>query len=194
MSQHIRAPKTEEDYLFNYPSTFRKNDTELKKKFAERLKAIRKKRAAESLEGVNESLVGNRKNWSQSAIARELGVGNMAYSKYENAKVHIPMKHLPTLCDIFDVTPHYLLGYANGEHNVVELDENNEIVEEDGHPKELTYAFIVPNSIQTKALDSYRNLIFENPQLFHLIRKLMYAPENKKSICITVLSALLGDL
>lgn len=173
--------------LFTQPNTFRKDDPERVAIFRERLKSVRMLREKQSK--TDDKII--RKDWSQESIGTALGISTAGYGKYENNIKTIPWKNIAKLCDIFDVTPHYLLGYSQQEDCVVELDGEGNIVMKDGKPNELHYAFQLPSAIQSEALDMYRNLINSDPMLFSLISKLMQAPERKKKVCITVLSALL---
>ena len=191
MSKQQNIEKTPEEVsFFTYPKTFRDNDRAIIKIFGERLKSLRERRKIQSI--TDESIL--RKTWTLEAIGEELGITAQGYEKYEKGvNQTLPMKHIGRLCDIFDVTPHYLLGYASDEHSVVELDENNEIVMKDGKPNELKYVFAVPRGEQIKALQKYHDLIHCNAKLFILISKLMDAPEKKQSVCSSVLSILLEN-
>lgn len=179
-------------YLFTYPNSFSEKDPKLIKIFAERLKAVREKRNEQSK--TDDSII--RKAWSQEAIGQELGMTAAGYGRYEKANLEsIQMKNIAVLCDIFNVTPHYLFGYTQDEHAIVELDENgNILLDENGNPKELKSAFVFYRKGQRQTIERYAKLTVENPLLFDLIRKLMAAPESKKSVCINVLAALLENL
>lgn len=184
--------RIQQQYLFTYPKSFSKSDPKLIKTFADRLKAVRIKRDEQSK--TDNGIA--RKDWSQKAIGQELGITAAGYGRYEKANLKsIPMKNIAVLCDIFNVTPHYLFGYAQDESAVVELDENGNIAfDESGKPKELKTAFVFYRKSQRETISHYAKLTDENPFLFELIRKLMAAPESKKSVCINVLSALLENL
>lgn len=179
--------------LHDLPNTFRKDDPELVKIFKERLRNIRKLREEQSKTN-SETYVNH---WSQKSIGKLLGITAAGYGKYENEDSNlqtIPIRHIDILCDIFDVTRHYLLGYAQQEDCIVELDARGNIVMKDGKPNELHYAFKIPDKLQTEALDTYRDLISHNPMLFSLINILMHSSERTQEVCTTVLSALLENL
>ena len=49
--------------------------------------------------------------WKQDELAKKLGVGRAAVSKYETEKIPLTAETIQKLCSIFDVSPGYLLHY-----------------------------------------------------------------------------------
>ena len=46
----------------------------------------------------------------QSTIARVLGTTQQVYSRYENGINEMPIRHLCTLCEYYNVSADYVLG------------------------------------------------------------------------------------
>jgi transcriptional regulator with XRE-family HTH domain len=46
----------------------------------------------------------------QSAVARVLGTTQQVYSRYENGINEMPIRHLRTLCEYYNVSADYVLG------------------------------------------------------------------------------------
>lgn len=49
----------------------------------------------------------------QSDIAKILGTTQQVYSRYENGINEMPIKHLITLCKLYNVSADYILGIDN---------------------------------------------------------------------------------
>lgn len=49
----------------------------------------------------------------QKEIAKKIGISQQTYSMWENGTKIIPLKHLNTLCNIYDVNMDYFLGISN---------------------------------------------------------------------------------
>ena len=49
----------------------------------------------------------------QKEIAEKIGISQQTYSMWENGTKIIPLKHLNTLCNIYDVNMDYFLGISN---------------------------------------------------------------------------------
>ena len=49
----------------------------------------------------------------QEHIAKLLGVKQTYYSRYELGKVEMPIRHLITLCKLYDVSADYILGFTD---------------------------------------------------------------------------------
>ena len=47
---------------------------------------------------------------SQADIAKVLGTTQQMYSRYENNTCEMPIRHLITLCDFYDVSADYILS------------------------------------------------------------------------------------
>ena len=46
----------------------------------------------------------------QSAVARVLGTTQQVYSRYENGVNEMPIRHLRTLCEFYNVSADYVLS------------------------------------------------------------------------------------
>ena len=67
----------------------------------------------------------DEKNISQQDIAKYLKIDNSLYAKYEKEYYVIPIKHLNTLCNYFNVSFDYLFGLTNKlnyKENINEID------------------------------------------------------------------------
>ena len=62
--------------------------------------------------GENFKALRERYGLSQRALANIIGVTRQAYNLYENERVTIPLIHLITLCDYFDVSIDYIFGFT----------------------------------------------------------------------------------
>lgn len=62
------------------------------------------------------------KGWSQAQIAQVLQTTQQQYSKYEQGKQEIPVRHIIKLCEFYDVTANKLLGI---ETYMTEKESNN---------------------------------------------------------------------
>ena len=65
------------------------------------------------------------KNISQQDIAKYLKIDNSLYAKYEKEYYVIPIKHLNTLCNYFNISFDYIFGLTNKlnyKENVNEID------------------------------------------------------------------------
>ena len=65
------------------------------------------------------------KNISQQDIAKYLKIDNSLYAKYEKEYYVIPIKHLNTLCNYFNVSFDYIFGLTNKlnyKENINEID------------------------------------------------------------------------
>ena len=67
----------------------------------------------------------DEKNISQQDIAKYLKIDNSLYAKYEKEYYVMPIKHLNTLCNYFNVSFDYLFGLTNKlnyKENINEID------------------------------------------------------------------------
>lgn len=53
------------------------------------------------------------KNITQKSIATALGITQKGYSRYETGFNELPIRHLITLCKLYDVSADYILGFTN---------------------------------------------------------------------------------
>lgn len=63
----------------------------------------------------------------QSTISKELGIDRSNYAHYETEKDIMPLKHLNTICDYFDVSLDYVFGFSNVLNYVDNTKEINKI-------------------------------------------------------------------
>lgn len=50
---------------------------------------------------------------TQKDVANQMGISEKTYGLYENDNALIPLKHLNTFCNYFDVSIDYMLGFTN---------------------------------------------------------------------------------
>ena len=53
------------------------------------------------------------KDLTQEDVAKILKTSQSYYAQYENRKRPLPVEHLMTLCEFYDVSADYILGYTN---------------------------------------------------------------------------------
>lgn len=58
-------------------------------------------------------------NFTQAEIAYILQTRQEQYSKYENGKRELPIKHLVTLCYLYKVSSDYILGIKEFKKNKI---------------------------------------------------------------------------
>lgn len=187
------------DY-FKVPDDFDPKDEERIKIFSRRMCEIRNKRNKESTAPktslqhyISETVVGDRKLWTQEELAKVLGKNKQMVYKYEKGIIEkIPLKDLRKICYFYDVTPHYLLGYTQKEHTVICFDEyGNLIVDESGNPKEFTEPIWFAPINVIDATKRYEKLSLDNGRLFELIDILITSSKEIQDICSLILEALL---
>ena len=54
----------------------------------------------------------------QKDVAEILGISQQHYSKYENEKVELPLRHLMTLCEFYNVSADYFMGFTREERRL----------------------------------------------------------------------------
>ena len=67
---------------------------------------------------------------TQEEIAKIIGVKRTTYSSWENGSITIPLKHLNTLCNYYNVSMDYFCGFTNikNDKGNVKLKEVNKIL------------------------------------------------------------------
>lgn len=67
---------------------------------------------------------------TQKEIANIVGVKRTTYSSWENGAVTIPLKHLNTICNYYDVSMNYICGLTSIKQNktFTKIDEIDKIV------------------------------------------------------------------
>lgn len=55
---------------------------------------------------------------TQTQIAIILGIDQSYYAKYENGRNALPIKHLITLCEYYNVSADYILGLGEGRKHI----------------------------------------------------------------------------
>ncbi len=53
------------------------------------------------------------KDLTQSDVAKVLNTSQSYYAQYENKKRPLPIEHLKTLCEFYNISADYILGYTN---------------------------------------------------------------------------------
>lgn len=162
------------------PADFDKSDSERIRIFGERLRYIRKKQ-----------------HYSLNDVAKELGMSEMNISKYENGKVkNIPVKQLRRLATFFGVTAHYLLGYVDNENTYLRLDPSRNIIyDSDGKtPRLVTQAMAIAPVGAQSAISDYRDLYYDDVELFYLINKLLITQQERREAAKKVLNIILNEM
>lgn len=49
----------------------------------------------------------------QTAVAKEIGISQQYYSQYEMGKRELPIRHLIKLCQFYNVSADYILGFTD---------------------------------------------------------------------------------
>lgn len=49
----------------------------------------------------------------QSDVAKKLNISQQYYSEYEKGNRELPIRHLKTLCEYYNISADYILGYTN---------------------------------------------------------------------------------
>lgn len=52
-------------------------------------------------------------NYTQAYVAHVLGTSQTMYARYERGANELPIRHLLTLCKLYNVSSDYLLGLSN---------------------------------------------------------------------------------
>lgn len=53
---------------------------------------------------------------TQQNVADYLGTSQTMYARYERGANELPIRHLISLCQLYDVSADYLLGLSNQKH------------------------------------------------------------------------------
>lgn len=53
------------------------------------------------------------RDYTQKQIAEVLGTTQQVYSRYENGVNELPIRHLKTLCEFYQVSADYVLGISS---------------------------------------------------------------------------------
>lgn len=127
-------------------------------------------------------------------LASELGVTPMMISKYENGKIKsIPMDRIRRICAFYGVSPHYLLGYVDGETDYLRMDKDGNILRnEKGEARILHSGMQFSTASFVQAEEAYKNLYMESNKMFWIIYKIISSPAEKLSKYEKVLDALIG--
>lgn len=59
-------------------------------------------------------LLREERQWSQEAVARQIGISRTAYNKYESGSIR-PVRKLKELAALFGVSADYILGGSDAE-------------------------------------------------------------------------------
>lgn len=52
-------------------------------------------------------------DYTQTQIAEKLGTSQTMYARYERGASELPIRHIYTLCDFYNVSADYILGRAD---------------------------------------------------------------------------------
>ena len=103
------------------------------------------------------------------------------------------MHRLRRICAFYNVSPHYLLGYVEGENDFVQMDKNGEpLLDQNGERKILHAPMLFAPATFVEALEAYQNLYMENTELFWMLHEIIISKKEKRARYQAVLSGLLG--
>ena len=54
----------------------------------------------------------------QSDVANKLGISQQYYSEYEKGNRELPIRHLIKLCEYYNVSADYMLGFTNTQEEL----------------------------------------------------------------------------
>ena len=126
------------------PHNFNKKDPRRIKVFAERLRNSREsvtKRNKDIQYRNGHDTEGPRycNITTQDQVAKWLGITPARVSQIESGKIReIPMDYLIAFYDMFDVTPHYLLGYTDSPDETLAVLKEDFLVDKNGNCTKLT--------------------------------------------------------
>lgn len=204
----LKAQEDEEyKILMRFPKTFNKKDPKTVQTFCMRMREVRNKRNKEGMESIElkKDLKRNQKYRGQINLALILGVTTMTISKYEYCEYDkqtekyitkiksIPIQHLRNICNFYDVTPHYLVGYVDEPDDFLWIDENGNIEIKDGKPFVGHKGMNFEPSYKINCIEEYNNLALNDFELFVLINKILLSNERKKHLCKRILSAVFEE-
>ncbi len=55
----------------------------------------------------------NDNDLKQSIVAKKIGISQQYYSEYERNKRELPIRHLIKLCEYYNVSADYILGFTD---------------------------------------------------------------------------------
>ncbi len=157
--------------LMRMPDDFDPGAPERKRIFSERLRTARRN-AAKSLKSkqidreVERDLFGKNSPLvaTQDDVANWLGVTKTTVSNYENPNkiAKIPVEYLLSFYDMFEVTPHYLVGYTDQPDGILLQENGHFMVDEKGNYKVGYYPFSHPILSQKMSVDAFTALAYVN--------------------------------
>ena len=188
----------ERKLLTTYPKDFNPKDPKRICIFGERMRALR-----ENVETRNAQIIYDNGKpilgpaycdiRTQEDLARKLHVSTMWVSNYESGrKKSVPMNKLLEICDAYDATPHYLLGYSSEPDRIITFDANGNIeCDSKGKPIETVMPFFWPELAQTQAYMNFVEIEKANPKHFRILCELLNSSKKVQIICFSVISTLL---
>lgn len=86
----------------------------------------------------NERLRNARINagFTQAYVAKNIGVSNALYNKYERTDIRPPYETLVKLCDLFGISVDYLLGRTSNPNTADEIADRLGILDKERTPEE----------------------------------------------------------
>ena len=180
---NIRSSKLDDWYNdgcgYVYPNNFNPKDKEVIKAFGKRLKGLREECAKNPPE--NTQLRAYIRKWTLGEVGKCLGISAQGYRKYEKGELRkIPMHKMYELCEVYDATSHYLLGYSKGREYYIKLDEQCNPIIENGEYVNIPCYISYFSHIQNQDVNNYRRLISSSPTLYNILRKIINSPPDKQ--------------
>lgn len=198
-----RRPIVDDEFLELYemltfiPPHFDKKDPERIKIFAERLRQSREavaERNAQIKYVYGHEIEGPRycNVTTQKQVAEWLGITEARVSQYENGKIiEIPMKHLVAFYDMFDVTPHYLLGYTDSPDKNLAVRKGMLLTDDEGKYKTVEYPMKHPILSQKKAINILSILSWRKTDWFITLTRFLRADDQTLELGFKLFKGLL---
>lgn len=199
-----RTPIIEDEYWDIYesltllPPGFNPKDPEKIKLFAERLKSTRqsiskqnpstKHQTGLEIEGPRSCNVT-----TQEQVAKWLGLTPARVSQIENGKIEqIPVEYLVSFYDMFNVTPHYLLGYTHSPQETLLVRSGKILTDDNGEYKVGILPMTYPLLSQKKAITILSVLASRNIDWFLTLGCFLRADDKTLETGFNILNALMG--
>ena len=198
-----RRPIVDDEFLELYemltyiPPDFNKKDPKRIKVFAERLRKSREavvERNAQIKYEYGHAIAGPRycNVTTQKQVAEWLGITEASVSNYENGKIReIPLKHLVAFYDMFDVTPHYLLGYTDSPEKILAVRKGKLITDDEGKYMTIEYPMNHPILSQKKAINILSILSWRKTDWFITLSNFLRADDQTLELGFKLLKVLL---
>lgn len=198
----IVDPEFEQLYswLTTMPADFDPRDKDRIKIFAERLTAARlavTERLKKDGGYLDPLMCGPRYCFvqTQKEAAEWIGVTSQRISQYEKGNITtIPVQYLIAFYDMYNVTPHYLLGYTSEPDKFLRFTEDGSILcNKDGKPIESYYPMEHPVLSQKTAINILSRLAGQDTKQFLTLCKFLNSSEQTLKTGFEILDVLIQN-